>query len=286
MDKRRTYTMIIFLTLLGGACAPSGYSTPTAQAPTALLPNEEIPAAERNPATSTPSMARPIPTEGADPTDEMVIHQTPSLEPATPALAKTTPAIPRYPPLSPDQRKAVDEARELLAGQLGIAVEQVELLYSEPVEWPDTSLGCPEAGRVYAPVLTPGYRVILRVRNQQYELHTSQSGKHAVLCPGPVPGERIPLRRARTQEEILSLAREHLAEKLGAPLEAVAVVSVEEALWDDDTLGCPRPPGKYPDRAYPGPIPGYRILLAVEGVQYEYHSDRLWLIFCDPPSLP
>ena len=96
----------------------------------------------------------------------------------------------------------------------------------------------------------------------------------------PAPGERVPLRRVRTQEEIVGVARQHLADRLGLPLEEIMVVSVEEAWWEDDALGCPRLPGHYPDRAYPGPIPGYRIILYAKNAQYEYHSGRLWLIFC------
>jgi len=175
-------------------------------------------------------------------------------------------------------------ARSFLAEHLGISVGQVGLVYVEPAEWPDTSLGCPELGMMYAQVITPGYRVVLQVRNQWYELHTDRSGKQVMLCPGPVLGERIPLRRARSKEEILTLARQHLAERLEVPLETVGIVDVKEEWWDNGTLGCPRPPGKYPDRAYLAPISGYRIILGVEGLQYEYRSGGLWLIFCDKVS--
>ena len=185
-----------------------------------------------------------------------------------------------YPTRPPEAQAAVETARAFLAEHLGVAVEQAGMVSVEPVEWPDTSLGCPEPGKMYAQVLTPGYRVVLQVRNRRYELHTDRSGKRVVLCPGPAPGEQIPLRRARSKEEIVALAREHLAQRLDVPLDAVEVVSVEEEWWDDETLGGPRPPGNYPDRAYPGPIPGYRIILAAEGVQYEYRSGRVWLIFC------
>lgn len=227
---------------------------------------------------STPA---PVPSQALPPPPP----ETPT-PPSTNTVPFTTPTVPTpqpmtpYPTRPPQAQAAVEAARAFLAEYLGIGVEQVGLVYVEPAEWPDTSLGCPEPGRVYAQVITPGYCVVLQVRNQQYELHTDRSGKQVVLCPGPVPRERVPLRRARSQEEIVTLARQHLAERLDVPLEAVEVVTVEEEWWDDDTLGCPRPPGNYPDRAYPGPIPGYRIVLAVEGVQYEYRSGRRWLLFC------
>ena len=184
----------------------------------------------------------------------------------------------------PEAQAATEAARAFLAEHLDISLDQAGLAYVEQVTWRDTSLGCPEPGRMYAQVLTPGYKVVLQVRNQRYELHTDRSGKRVVLCPGPLPGEHIPLRRAESQEEILALARQHLAEQLGVPPEAVQVVSIDEAQWDDSTMGCPQSPGNYPDRAYPGPIPGYRVVLAVEGAQYEYHSGRLWLSSCGAPQ--
>lgn len=200
----------------------------------------------------------------------------------TPTLSapKPTPAVILPPTRSPQAQAAVEAAREYLAEHLEVDRGQVGLVYAEPGEWPDTSLGCPEPGKIYAQVLTPGYRVVLQVGNRQYELHTERYGKQVVFCRGPVPGERIPLNRARSKEEVIALARAHLADRLGVPLEVVKVVSVEEEGWEDDALGCPQPPGNLPDRAYPGPIPGYRIVLTAEGVQYEYHSGRVWLIFC------
>ncbi len=223
-----------------------------------------------------PSPTQPFPLETVMPAPT---DRAPLAPPTGPAPQPTFPVRP-YPTRPPEAQAAVEAARAFLAGHLGIGVEQVRLVYVEPAEWPDAGLGCPEPGKVYAQVLTPGYRVVLQVQDQQYELHTDRSGKRVVLCPGPVPGERIPLRRARSQEEIVALARQHLADRLGVVLEAVGVVSVEEATWDDETMGCPQPPGKTPDRAYPGPIPGYRIVLAAEGVQYEYHSGGVWLLFC------
>ncbi len=174
----------------------------------------------------------------------------------------------------------MEEARTILAERLGVPTQQVELVYVEAAEWPDASLGCPEPGKMYAQVVTPGYRVVLEVRNRWYELHTDLSARQVVTCQGPVVGERVSLRRARAQEEVVAVARQHLAERLDVPLETIQVMRVEETGWGDEALGCPRPPGNYPDRAYPGPTTGYRIVLAVEGVQYEYHSGMAWLIFC------
>jgi hypothetical protein len=52
---------------------------------------------------------------------------------------------------------------------------------AEPVDWPDTALGCPEPGRAYAQVITPGYRVVVQAGAQVLEVHTDEAGR-AVVC--------------------------------------------------------------------------------------------------------
>lgn len=54
------------------------------------------------------------------------------------------------------------------------------MLEVEEVEWPDTSLGCPEPGKAYAEVIVPGCRVVMRLGDEVYEYHAG--GEHAVLC--------------------------------------------------------------------------------------------------------
>jgi len=73
-----------------------------------------------------------------------------------------------------------ERAREALANWLGISGGEIEVIEVEEVEWPDTSLGCPQPGMVYAQVIVPGWRVVMRVGDEVYEYHAG--GGHAVLC--------------------------------------------------------------------------------------------------------
>ncbi len=87
-----------------------------------------------------------------------------------------------------------------LADRLDVDPAKIEVLSVEPVEWPDSSLGCPEPGKSYAQVITPGYWLALRAEGTIYFYHTDQ-GELVVLCPGglerrlpPIPilpGEKI-----------------------------------------------------------------------------------------------
>ena len=58
------------------------------------------------------------------------------------------------------------------------------LVATSPEEWRDSSLGCPQPGVLYAQVITPGYRISLRVGAAQYEYH-SDSGTRVALCTVP-----------------------------------------------------------------------------------------------------
>ncbi len=66
----------------------------------------------------------------------------------------------------------VDIAKNDLAKKLNITVEQVSVISIEKVDWPDTSLGYPEEGKMYAQVITPGYRIVLKAQDKSYEYHS------------------------------------------------------------------------------------------------------------------
>jgi len=69
-----------------------------------------------------------------------------------------------------------------LASRLYIKREEIEVVSVERVTWPDTSLGCPEPGKMYAQVLTPGYRIVLKAGGKTYEYHTD-TRSHFTICP-------------------------------------------------------------------------------------------------------
>jgi hypothetical protein len=73
-----------------------------------------------------------------------------------------------------------------LAAQLDLPSEQVTLLGSEPVQWRDTSLGCPQPGMMYAQVIVPGYRLLLRAEGREYEAHTDQRGNKILICQSSI----------------------------------------------------------------------------------------------------
>ena len=69
-----------------------------------------------------------------------------------------------------------EQARQVLAERLSVSADDLALVSDEAVEWADSSLGCPEAGMMYAQVITPGHRITFSYAGNDYEVHTSGGG--------------------------------------------------------------------------------------------------------------
>jgi hypothetical protein len=83
---------------------------------------------------------------------------------------------------------------------------------------------------------------------------TAESGS-----PGTIP------------ESLLGQIVQDLADRLGLSSDAVQVVLVEPATWNDSSLGCPEK-----GMAYLQVIThGYRVILEAQGQQYDYRMDTL-----------
>ena len=82
--------------------------------------------------------------------------------------------------MNPQVTRAIDDlARRKGADRSEVAVETVE-----EVAWRDSSLGCPQPGMMYAQVITPGYRIILRLGGVRYTYHADLS-RRVTLCENP-----------------------------------------------------------------------------------------------------
>lgn len=77
-------------------------------------------------------------------------------------------------------RLAIDAA----ASEAGVDPDAVIVVSFQEREWPSTALGCPQPGFSYAQVVTPGYFVLLRIGDAEYEYHTNMRTS-VVLCTSP-----------------------------------------------------------------------------------------------------
>ena len=67
-------------------------------------------------------------------------------------------------------RPEIEQCREHLAGRLGISLDEVQMIRTRPVDFPDSSLGLPEPDQMYTRAVVPGHAAILeacRARDTQ-----------------------------------------------------------------------------------------------------------------------
>lgn len=165
MSKRCWIILLVTVVFILAACVPI---TPDAQ----TSPLEE-PASQETPA--------PIDEATGVATEEAT--EEPTQEPAEDPASEITPE-----PAGESAGEEVDMGalvRQILAQQLQLNLDEIEIVSVEQVEWPDACLGVYTADMMCAQVITPGYRVILAVDGQQYEYHTNLDGNFVQLASAP-----------------------------------------------------------------------------------------------------
>jgi hypothetical protein len=90
--------------------------------------------------------------------------------------------------LSKSRQHSFDQAVDALHDQIHTPKADIAGVSQEDVTWNDSCLGCGRTGEKCTNVLTPGYRIILRVRDATYEYHSDRGGKVRLCGQGAVPG--------------------------------------------------------------------------------------------------
>ena len=145
--------------------------------------------------------------------------------------------------LAADYPAPVQKAIERCAYTCHIGVDAVTVVSYDPVEWPDTSLGAPRPGRVYAQVITPGFKVVLTAEGRRYEYHTDLKDRVVLAAPGEdtSPATRGPAVGASINVPSAPRCRLDLAQRLKATLDEISVTAAKPATFTDGSLGFPRP---------------------------------------------
>lgn len=174
-----------------------------------------------------------------------------------------------------DEKALVVQATRLAAEQLGVPVANLTFVSTEPVDWPDGSLGCPLPGMVYAQVISPGWRfVFVDSGGETVTLHADRDLQRAVVCDSPA-GENAP------EAAIADQVRDLLAGQLGVAPDTLTLVSATAREWADASLGCPKP-----DMMYAQVItPGYQhIFTDQSGREYDVRTGRnpATIVVCEP----
>ncbi len=119
------------------------------------------------PPSTRPLAPTTAPSESPKPTPSLTSEARPSPESGT---AVTDPTL----------AQLIAQAKADLAQRVSAQSDSITVKSTQAMEWPDTSLGCPKPGMMYAQVITPGYLIVLQVGGKDYNYHTSMT--QAVLC--------------------------------------------------------------------------------------------------------
>ena len=132
-----------------------------------------------SPSTAVPPTATPVPPTATP------IPPTATSIPPTPTIVPST--------LEDEIFSIKTSAQQILANQLQVSIDVLDLVHTEKIVWPNTSLGCPKSGMMYAQVMIPGFQIIFEYEDNSYPIHTNKDGSRIVVCyeekptPTPIP---------------------------------------------------------------------------------------------------
>lgn len=159
----------------------------------------------------------------------------------------------------PEAAEAVEAARESLARDFGIDLSQADLFQVERVEWPDSCLGLGQPNETCALVVTPGWRVRLRMDDREIEVRTDDTGEQ-VRISGLEDVPPIAVLEAQRQ----------LAERLDVQVQRVEILSAQRVEWADACLEL----GGSEEVCAQVITPGWRVIFEVDGQRVEVRTDE------------
>jgi hypothetical protein len=193
------------------------------------------------------------------------------------ACAQDIPFVPgREPavPLTNTERTVAERAVTTLAEELGVPKDQVLVDTVRAVQWRDSSLGCPKPGIAYRDVITPGYKVTLRVDRQVHVVH--EAGNRTFVCRQDKAMGGITPKLDLSFGPQMVEARKDLAGRIHVPEREILFQSSEGKTWSDASLGCPEPGVQYAQAEVRGWVLTFRHKQRV----FTYHTDLTRTIPC------
>ena len=173
-----------------------------------------------------------------------------------------------HPIVSEVPAKILDEIIADLIQHTGFESQDIEVVRAEKVVWNDGALGCPKPGEFYIQVLMSGYWVVLDADGEDYDYRANDSGYFFLCEEKGAPTMPTSDKGVDIENPLLIQAKEDLAVRLGISPNQIALLSYEEVVWPDASLGCPQPGMAY----IQVPQDGALIRLSAKGQVYDYHS--------------
>jgi len=154
---------------------------------------------------------------------------------------------------------AQNAAVTALSESMSLPADQIAVVSTETVTWPDGCLGIVRMGVMCTQAEVPGFNITLEVGGEQYEFHTNKDGSVVTLAEGahsPVVAEDTVIRQ--------------LAQNLGLSESDISAVSDTLIEFSDSCLGVAV------DEMMCAQVvtPGHIIVLEANGLQFEYHTNE------------
>jgi hypothetical protein len=165
---------------------------------------------------------------------------------------------------------AAEAAVQALAEQLGFDPTRIDQLTVEQAEWTDSCLGLGQPNEGCLMVITPGYRIVVRVDGQTYAARTNQDGS-VVRLEGPhLSRELAPRLETGAPVSVEKAARQALSQQTGTPAAEIVMVEAIQVDWRDGCLEAGGPNVMCTMAI----VPGYRLIMDAAGESYEVRTDR------------
>ncbi len=164
---------------------------------------------------------------------------------------------------------AVALAQRTLAATLSVPQARIQFVSVSPVQWRDSSLGCPERGMVYTPALVSGYEVTLRNAERQHIVHVA--GTRAVVCGAQADSKRPTSAMIVGSLKAADAVRTAVAARLGIEPARVRITSTRPF----------RPSAPCP--AAPASSKGGALIVEAEASSqtFRYYADDSQVVNCD-----
>jgi hypothetical protein len=120
------------------------------------------------------------------PSTDLFLSPTSNKKTQTPLYLPTQGNDSQMTPSAPALQNLIEKAKDDLTKRLSITATEINVAKAAEVTWPDSSLGCPQEGMLYAQILTPGYLILLEYANNLYEYHAGR-GSAVIYCTNPTP---------------------------------------------------------------------------------------------------
>ncbi|PCJ46351.1 MAG: hypothetical protein COA74_13885 [Gammaproteobacteria bacterium] len=171
--------------------------------------------------------------------------------------------------------RAVAIAKATLSKETGVVEAAIKLGKVQAVTWPDSSLGCAQAGMDYLQVQIEGYRIQLYAKTVDYRVHVGNG--RGIVCAGKMNDNH------QTKQieygllvKAIQKSQQQLMLKLQLPKTAIQLSHTESIQWSNVIKQC----GTIDKKSFLPDTQGYLIAFKNRGKIFNYFSDGNKVVDC------